>query len=109
MAERSPGRGRGLLKAVTGPFGPGRRRSDRRSDRHLATYTGPDRRRGERRRRATRGVLFAAFTLAGVAPWTMVRPEPRGVVNVREADFRLPSKESRYDHLIAEAASTYDV
>ncbi len=105
------GRKRGLLNALTGPFGPGRRRSDRRSPDHPSTYNGPDRRRGERRRRTTRGLLFAAFTLAGAGtPWTLQRTmEPRAVVDVSEADFRLPSKENRYDYLITEAAQKYDV
>lgn len=104
---------RGLLNALTGPFGPGRRRSDRRDPNRASTYSGPERRRGDRRRRATRGVLFAAFTLAGAgAPWTIskaLEPTTVGTVDVREGDFRLPSKEDRFNHLIAEAADTYDV
>ena len=108
MAEKNR---RGLLNALTGPFGSGRRRSDRRSPEHAATYTGPDRRRGDRRRRTTRGLLFAAFTLAGAGtPWTLQQAAPNaGIVQVTESDFRLPSKENRYDHLISEAATTYGV
>ena len=108
MAETNK---RGLLDALTGPFGSGRRRSDRRSPEHAATYTGPDRRRGDRRRRTTRGVLFAAFTLAGAgAPWTLQQVAPAtGTVQVTETDFRVPSKENRFDHLISEAATTYGV
>lgn len=109
MAEKNR---RGLLNALTGPFGAGRRRSDRRSPDHVSTYSGPDRRRGERRRRTTRGVLFAAFTLAGAGtPWTLQQamPTSSAVVNVSEGDFRLPSKENRFDHLITEAAQKYDV
>lgn len=105
------GQRRGLLNALTGPFGPGRRRSDRRSPEHPSTYNGPDRRRGERRRRTTRGLLFAAFTLAGAGtPWTLQKTmEPRAVVDVSETDFRVPSKENRFDDLISEAALKYDV
>ena len=104
---------RGLLNALTGPFGAGRRRSDRRSPDHPSTYSGPDRRRGERRRRTTRGLLFAAFTLAGAGtPWTLqktMESPPQAVIDVSESDFRLPSKENRYDYLITEAAQKYDV
>jgi len=102
---------RGLLNALTGPFGPGRRRTDRRDPDRVSAYTGPERRRGERRRRATRGVLFAAFTLAGAgAPWTISKAiEPAPTVDVREGDFRLPSKEDRFNDLIEEAALTYSV
>lgn len=110
MAEKNR---RGWLNALTGPFGAGRRRSDRRSPAHVSTYSGPERRRGERRRRTTRGVLFAAFTLAGAGtPWTLqqaLEPASAGVVNVSEGDYRLPSKETRYDYLITEAAQKYDV
>ncbi len=101
---------RGLLNALTGPFGAGRRRSDRRSPDHQATYSGPDRRRGDRRRRTARGVLFAAFTLAGAGtPWTLQQAMPPTNITVAEGDFRLPSKENRFDHLITEAATTYGV
>jgi soluble lytic murein transglycosylase-like protein len=104
---------RGLLNALTGPFGSGRRRSsDRRSPEHAATYAGPDRRRGDRRRRTTRGVLFAAFTLAGAGtPWTLSKTAGNSSVHVTESNFRLPelTRENRYDHLISEASTTYGV
>lgn len=107
MAEKNR---RGLLNALTGPFGAGRRRSDRRSPDHAATYSGPDRRRGERRRRTARGVLFAAFTLAGAGtPWTLQQAMPAATVHVAESNFRVPTKENRFDHLITEAATTYGV
>lgn len=109
MAENNR---RGLLNALTGPFGSGRRRSDRRSTEHAATYSGPDRRRGDRRRRTTRGVLFAAFTLAGAGtPWTLQQAAGNGTVMVTESNFRLPeiTKENRFDPLIFEAATTYGV
>jgi soluble lytic murein transglycosylase-like protein len=111
MAEKDR---RGMLNALTGPFGAGRRRSDRRDPSHPASYSGPDRRRGERRRRTTRGLLFAAFTLAGAGtPWTIqnaVGPS----VEVTEGDFRVaataaPKPEGRFDRLISEAATTYGV
>ena len=108
MAENNR---RGLLNALTGPFGSGRRRSDRRSLEHAATYSGPDRRRGDRRRRTTRGVLFAAFTLAGAStPWTLSQTSGATVL-VTELDCRLPeiTKENRFDPLIFEAATTYGV
>ena len=102
---------RGTLNALTGPFGSGRRRSDRRDPSHPASYSGPDRRRGERRRRTTRGLLFAAFTLAGAGtPWTLHHVSP--TVQVIEGDFRvaaMPKPEGRFDRLIAEAATTYGV
>ena len=83
MAEKNR---RGLLDALTGPFGPGRRRSDRRDPSHPSTYSGPDRRHGDRRRRTTRGLLFAAFTLAGAGtPWTistLTQPAAVGTVQV---------------------------
>ena len=108
MAEKN----RRMLDAVTGPFGAGRRRSDRRDPSHPASYSGPDRRRGDRRRRTTRGLLFAAFTLAGAGtPWTIqnaVGPS----VQVSEGDFRVaaaPKPEGRFDRLISEAATTYGV
>lgn len=102
---------RGLLDALTGPFGPGRRRSDRRDPSHPATYSGPDRRHGDRRRRTTRGLLFAAFTLAGAGtPWTIsTLTQPVGNVVVTSEDFRVVPRENRFDHLIAEAATTYGV
>ncbi|HUF23384.1 MAG TPA: lytic transglycosylase domain-containing protein [Vicinamibacterales bacterium] len=108
MAEKNR---RGLLDALTGPFGPGRRRSDRRDPSHPSTYSGPDRRHGDRRRRATRGLLFAAFTLAGAGtPWTIsTLTQPVGSVVVTTADFRLVPRENRFDHLIAEAATKYGV
>ena len=109
MAENNR---RGLLNALTGPFGSGRRRSDRRSPEHAATYSGPDRRRGDRRRRTARGVLFAAFTLAGAGtPWTLQQTAGSGTVQVTESNFRLPelTRENRFDHLISEAATTYGV
>jgi soluble lytic murein transglycosylase-like protein len=110
MAEKDR---RGTLNALTGPFGAGRRRSDRRDPSHPASYSGPDRRRGERRRRTTRGLLFAAFTLAGAGtPWTLqntVTP----TVQVSEESFRAaaepPKPEGRFDRLISEAATTYGV
>lgn len=108
MAEKNR---RGLLNALTGPFGTGRRRSDRRSPENQATYSGPDRRRGERRRRAARGVLFAAFTLAGAGtPW-MLDAIPAGTVHVAESGFHVPvlTKENRFDGLITEAATKYSV
>lgn len=101
-----------MLNSLTGPFGAGRRRSDRRDPSHPASYAGPDRRRGDRRRRTTRGLLFAAFTLAGAGtPWTLknaVGPS----VEVTEAHFRVDTTsrpEGRFDRLIAEAATTYGV
>ncbi len=103
-----------MLSALTGAFGAGRRRSDRRDPSHPASYSGPDRRRGERRRRTTRGLLFAAFTLAGAGtPWTLqntVTPS----VEVSEDNFRAaaaaaPKPEGRFDRLISEAATTYGV
>src|SRR5688500_15246759 len=112
MAEKDR---RGLLNALTGPFGAGRRRSDRRDPSHPATYSGPDRRRGERRRRTTRGLLFAAFTLAGAGtPWTMQKAGNIGTVQVTEQDFRaIPPQqtrpEGRFDRLISEAATRYGV
>lgn len=105
---------RGIINALTGPFGSGRRRSDRRDPSHPSTYSGPDRRRGERRRRTTRGLLFAAFTLAGAGtPWTIQRAVGPSV-EVTESDFRaLPPQENkpegRFDRLISEAAERYDV
>jgi hypothetical protein len=103
---------RGTLDALTGPFGAGRRRSDRRDPSHPASYSGPDRRRGERRRRTTRGLLFAAFTLAGAGtPWTL-QHTASPTVQVSEGDFRVvapPKTEGRFDRLIAEAATTYGV
>lgn len=111
MAEKDK---RGLLNALTGPFGAGRRRSDRRDPSHPVTYAGPDRRRGERRRRTTRGLLFAAFTLAGAGtPWTLQQVAGPSV-EVTEGDFRVapaaPQKpEGRFDRLITEAATTYGV
>jgi hypothetical protein len=111
MAEKDR---RGLLNALTGPFGPGRRRSDRRDPSHPATYSGPDRRRGDRRRRTTRGLLFAAFTLAGAGtPWTLNKMATPSV-QVSEGDFRaMPAPverpEGRFDRLITEAATKYGV
>jgi soluble lytic murein transglycosylase-like protein len=111
MAEKDR---RGLLNALTGPFGAGRRRSDRRDPSHPATYSGPDRRRGERRRRTTRGLLFAAFTLAGAGtPWTLQKTMGPSV-EVSESDFRLAAAaerkpEGKFDRLITEAATTYGV
>ena len=110
---------RGLLNALTGPFGPGRRRSDRRDPAHPVTYSGPDRRRGERRRRTTRGLLFAAFTLAGAGtPWTIQNVTRSAQVHVAEA-FRAapggegadasPKPQGPFDRLIAEAAKRYEV
>ena len=107
---------RGLLNALTGPFGSGRRRSDRRDPSHPSTYSGPDRRRGERRRRTTRGLLFAAFTLAGAGtPWTLHKAAGP-TVQVTEADFRAlppqqeqPETGGRFDRLITEAATKYGV
>lgn len=108
---------RGLLNALTGPFGAGRRRSDRRDPSHPSTYAGPDRRRGERRRRTTRGLLFAAFTLAGAGtPWTLQKAVGNGTVQVREGDFRVATAaaaehkpEGKFDRLITEAATKYGV
>lgn len=97
-----------LLDALTGPFGPGRRRSDRRDPSHASSYAGPDRRQGDRRRRTTRGVLFAAFTLAGAGlPWTLQQAAPS--VQVTENNFRLESPKGPYDLLISEAALKYGV
>ena len=114
MAEKDR---RGLLNALTGPFGAGRRRSDRRSPRNPSTYSGPDRRRGERRRRTTRGLLFAAFTLAGAGtPWTLQKAgvtSNSAQVHVTEGDFRTLALERRpegkFDQLISEAATKYGV
>jgi hypothetical protein len=104
---------RGLLDALTGPFGPGRRRSDRRDPSHPSTYAGPERRHGDRRRRTTRGLLFAAFTLAGAGtPWTintLSQPAVEGRVEVSAGDFRLVPRENRFDHLITEASVKYGV
>ncbi len=113
MAEKDR---RGLLNALTGPFGAGRRRSDRRDPSHPSTYAGPDRRRGERRRRTTRGLLFAAFTLAGAGtPWTLQKAVGDGTVQVSEANFRVAEPaagrkpEGKFDRLITEAATKYGV
>ncbi len=116
MAEKDR---RGLLNALTGPFGAGRRRSDRRDPSHPATYAGPDRRRGERRRRTTRGLLFAAFTLAGAGtPWTLQKAIGDPTVQVSEGDFRVlhaanapaaRKPEGKFDRLITEAATKYGV
>ena len=115
MAEKDR---RGTLNALTGPFGAGRRRSDRRDPSHPASYSGPDRRRGERRRRTTRGLLFAAFTLAGAGtPWTLQQAAGPSV-QVSEENFRvMPSADAgataapqgKFDRLITEAATTYGV
>ncbi len=101
-----------MLNALTGPFGAGRRRSDRRDPSHPSTYSGPDRRRGDRRRRTTRGLLFAAFTLAGAGtPWTLntLAPAVEGTVEVTAGDFRVAPRENRFDYLITEAATRYGV
>lgn len=101
-----------MLNALTGPFGAGRRRSDRRDPSHPSTYSGPDRRRGDRRRRTTRGLLFAAFTLAGAGtPWTLntLAPALEGTVEVTAGDFRVAPRENRFDYLITEAATRYGV
>ncbi len=103
---------RGLLNALTGPFGAGRRRTDRRDASHTASYSGPDRRRGDRRRRTTRGLLFAAFTLAGAGtPWTLQQVTGDGTVHVAEHGFRVApaTPASRFDSLITEAATVYGV
>jgi hypothetical protein len=115
MAEKDR---RGLLNALTGPFGAGRRRADRRNPAHASTYSGPERRRGERRRRTTRGLLFAAFTLAGAGtPWTIHKASNMGTVEVSE-EFRgiapaagssARTGGSKYDSLITEAAIRYGV
>jgi hypothetical protein len=108
MAEKDR---RGALNALTGPFGAGRRRSDRRDPNRQASYSGPDRRQGDRRRRTTRGLLFAAFTLAGAGtPWTLQKVT-NPTVEVSENNFRVvPTKpEGRFDRLIAEAATLYGV
>ena len=100
-----------MLNALTGPFGSGRRRSDRRDPSHPASYSGPDRRRGDRRRRTTRGLLFAAFTLAGAGtPWTLQKTVGP-TVQVSEENFRVAAAkpEGRFDRLISEAATTYGV
>lgn len=115
MAEKDR---RGLLNALTGPFGAGRRRSDRRDPSHPSTYAGPDRRRGERRRRTTRGLLFAAFTLAGAGtPWTLQKAVGDPTVQVSEDNFRVDAAaaasalkpEGKFDRLITEAATKYGV
>jgi len=109
---------RGIINALTGPFGPGRRRSDRRDPSHPSTYSGPDRRRCERRRRTTRGLLFAAFTLAGAGtPWT-IQKVTGPQVHVEEA-FRPaqggeaadtgPRPQNPFERLISEAAKRYEV
>lgn len=113
MAEKDR---RNLLNALTGPFGAGRRRSDRRDPSHPSTYAGPDRRRGERRRRTTRGLLFAAFTLAGAGtPWTIQKATGAGEVHVSEvyrpveAANAAPKPQGPFDRLISEAAKRYEV
>lgn len=103
---------RGLLNALTGPFGAGRRRSDRRGSGEPGSYSGPDRRRGQRRRRTTRGLLFAAFTLAGAGtPWTLQQAS-QGTVQVTENNFRIAPdavQAGPFDRLITEAANKYSV
>ena len=110
MAEKDR---RGLLNALTGPFGTGRRRSDRRDASRPGSYAGPDRRKGDRRRRTTRGLLFAAFTLAGAGtPWTLQKAADTGIVHVSEDHFRVaaaPKPAGPFDRLITEAATTYGV
>jgi hypothetical protein len=83
--------------------GPERRHGDRRQRTRLES----DRRRSERRRARLRTLLLAAATSLFAHRGAGIQPKPGISVAINE--FRPVPPDEAYEHLIQEAASTYDL
>jgi soluble lytic murein transglycosylase-like protein len=85
-----------------------RRHAERRDGRRSANE---DRRHEDRRRKAAGGLVVAMMALGGgiqQVRQSASRTGPEATVAVTE-DYRVPAKDRLYDHIIQEAAATYDV
>src|SRR5947208_15702223 len=80
----------------------------RHGDRRHHTRSVADRRRGERRRARLRSLVLAGLTMLFTPHGTKTTP-PKPGVSVSVDEFRPVPADQAYQHLIQEAASTYDL